>query len=464
MPSWDFTDFHRKLFTLWAPSPSSDRPACLPQAHRPACLPQARTLWRALEVCVPIPWKHHLQPPGEWELSRLVRLAGLTLPERGPPVATQAEWRAFAACGRRPPVARVPAETWRAIVEAALDGWWRRAHGDIAKDLRFELALEHSLRGVPRVPRGTGAGELLEAPERGDAPPLEQRGVSREWVRAFLLWMVEQRAFRIPVSIFVECFVRLVTAPHGCALYDLVPPAHRCPPRTHTCHAGDDDLHAVLAANQQDPWLQFVATNLHAPDEAAPDSSRVAACVAACPEGVVLCLPGKGEPAAALRPLYRTRCVVEICCALARSGGGSVVAVTLPLGEVVAFQLQPSTASAAGNDEHGSTPINAPALLAPPRLRIAFGGVDDDVERHREIAEAIRALSSEASAAEDAQGDQGDQGDGAEMEMELKRALRDEHGGASAVDARLREMARKAFYAYYRAPRHEYVRKLYATG
>ena len=43
---------------------------------------------------------------------------------------------------------------------------------------------EHCLRGLPRVPRGGGAGELLELPISSNLP-LAARGVSEEWVRGY---------------------------------------------------------------------------------------------------------------------------------------------------------------------------------------------------------------------------------------------------------------------------------------
>ena len=228
MPSYDCRDFFAKLVSWRAPandSPPTPPPPCL--------LPLARTLWRAAEWCVPIAWLHHLAPPGEHQLSSLVRTSGLQLPQRGGAAtqATQAEWRAFAACGRRPPQQRlVAAESWRGVVEDALDRWWRKAHGaHCPQDLRFALAREHCLRGLPRVPRGGGAGELLELPISSDLP-LEGRGVSEEWVSALFVWMTTHCLFRIPTRVFVEAFVQLITAPHRCALYDLIPVAHRCLP------------------------------------------------------------------------------------------------------------------------------------------------------------------------------------------------------------------------------------------
>ena len=75
MPSYDCRDFFAKLVSWRAPandSPPTPPPPCL--------LPLARTLWRAAEWCVPIAWLHHLAPPGEHQLSSLVRASGLPLP------------------------------------------------------------------------------------------------------------------------------------------------------------------------------------------------------------------------------------------------------------------------------------------------------------------------------------------------------------------------------------------------
>ena len=233
MPSYDCRDFFAKLVSWRAPANDSPPTLPPPTPPPPCLLPLARTLWRAAEWCVPIAWLHHLAPPGEHQLSSLVRASGLQLPQRGGAAtqATQAEWRAFAACGRRPPQQRlVAAESWRGVVEDALDRWWRKAHGaHCPQDLRFALAREHCLRGLPRVPRGGGAGELLELPISSDLP-LEGRGVSEEWVSALFVWMTTHCLFRIPTRVFVEAFVQLITAPHRCALYDFIPVAHRCLP------------------------------------------------------------------------------------------------------------------------------------------------------------------------------------------------------------------------------------------
>ena len=387
----------------------------------PTCLTALARAWGVMESCLPIGWRHHLVPPGEWQLSALGRQAGMIRPQRGLPVVTQAEQRAFAACGWRPPPRLVAAEAWRDFTEDALDRWWHEAHGEhCLKDVRFELAQEHSFRGLPRIPRGGGAGEFLWAPVHSE-DPLEARGVSREWVNAFFVWMHTNLLFRLPTRIFIECFARLVTAPHGCALFDLVPTVHRCAPQTYSCHAWDDDLFALVAANQQAPWLSFVAINLHAPELAAPSSltARLGVCIAAC-EGVVVCLPGKGEPMAALRPLLRSWCLVEIC-------------------------------SAPTLNEHNTDPYATARSMVP--LRFALGGVDDDVERHRAIADAIRTLSSAAAAADDA-----------EEDTELKQLLRDAHGSHATVDTKLRELVRKAFFEHYCEARHAHIQQLYAYG
>jgi len=148
--------------------------------------------------------------------------------------------------------------------------------------------------------------------------------------------------------------------------------AHRCPPRSFACHAWDDELFALLAANQQDLWLSFIALSQHggaatqgpatqgptaqepttqgpkataegaatsatsvdgggdegtlpslpSPPPPTPPSlaaatekqqpslaAQLASCVAACEEGVVVCIAGKGEPQDALRPLLRSWCL-----------------------------------------------------------------------------------------------------------------------------------------------------------
>lgn len=367
----------------------------------------ARTVWDVVEVCVPISWLHMITiHPGERLLTELVR---------------QQQQRLLAGVSETE-------HDWRDMVEASLDRWWTRAHADYPREhVRFLLAREHALRGLPRVRRGVGAGELLLTPQRSETP-IEARGVTQEWINAFFVWMHEARLFRLPTRVFVECFVTLVTAPHGCALYDFIPPAFRCAPQTFTCHAYDDELYALLAANQQAPWLSFLAVQqvsstdpllrrATATPAAADLPTHVSACVAACAEGVVVYLTGKGEPAEAIRPLLRAWCLVEIC--------------------------------SAPREPDETDPYAAPR--SPPALRFAIGGVDDDMERHRAIAEAIRTLSAEAATAED-------EADGAE----LQRRLRGVHGGYAAVNARLREAARRAFFAYYQRPQHTLIQRLYA--
>ena len=46
-------------------------------------------------------------------------------------------------------------------------------------------------------------------------------------VSALFVWMTTQCLFRIPTRVFIEAFVRLITTPHRCALYDFIPVAHR---------------------------------------------------------------------------------------------------------------------------------------------------------------------------------------------------------------------------------------------
>lgn len=378
-----------------------------------------RAIWDAMEFCcVAIPWQHFLSTPGEWELTRLVLQRRILLPSSDQP--SESEWRAFAAIGSRPPQQRIAAESWRAVAEAVLDRWWRRAHGTALKSsVRFNLAREHALRGIPRIPRGDGAGEFLEKP-RQSSEPLEKRGVATEWVRAFILWMHNLRLFKLPTRVFIEAFVTLLTSEHQGALYDYIPLAFRCEPQVFACYASDDALYSILVGTQQTqpaaaPWLSFIAANLHA----RRDASRVASCVAAC-EGVVVHLSGKGEPVEAIRPLLNSCCLLEICSA-----------------------PPPET-----------DPYAPPR---PPPLRVAIGGVDDDVERHREIAAAIRALSSETVAEPVAEQSAGMHEENAAVE--IKRLLCE--SGYAAVDTRVRELARRAFWDYYHRPQHVHIRQLY---
>ena len=386
-----------------------------------------RKVWDAIEAClIPLPWHHHIMPPGEWQLTALVHRLGLSLQtyavqqsHAGQPLP--AEWHTSAEKVPHLPIPVVAAESWRAIAEAAVDRWWSYSHGAALKSsLQYVLAREHTLRGIPRIRRGSGAGELLEVPIRSDTP-IEERGVSVEWLSAFAMWMVESRLFKLPVRVLVEAFVQLITLEHGgCALFDFIPPAFRAVPQIFACHAFDDDVFSLLAALSAPrvaPWISFVAVGS---GEIYP--SRVAVCVAACPLGVLVCLGGRGEPHEALRPLLRLWCLLEIC--------------TAP---------EPDQSGVAN-----STDPYAPA--APlPKLRFALGGIDEDVERHRAFVSALDALSSEHALASDEL-----------AATEIKRLLRDGHGGYGSVDAKVRELGRGAFFAYYRQPRHAFIRSLYA--
>jgi len=162
-----------------------------------------RSVWDAVEFCcVAIPWREMIATPGEWELSELVRQQRIPLPS--PDLPSVSEVRAFASLGARGPRGTVPATSWRAVAEDALDRWWRDAHGVTPKtSVRFENARSQVLRGVPRIRRGAGAGEFLETPARSSTP-LERRGVSQQWIAAFVLWMHELRLFKHLRE--MECF------------------------------------------------------------------------------------------------------------------------------------------------------------------------------------------------------------------------------------------------------------------
>ena len=320
--------------------------------------------------------------------------------------------------------------------------------------------------------------------------------MTQVWLRAFFAWTHELRLFRLPTRVFVECFVALVTAPDQCALYDLIPPDYRCMPQTFTCHAWDDELHAVLSSNLEATWLSLFAVNMHARDREqvfnliAPPRisphlpsavlgllssrrgrcmhsralqqlvSRIPACIAACGAGLVVCLPAKGEPEDALRPLRRSWCLLE----MARCVTAQAFSRLLPPCAALCRLVPPSPAlscphptsrssllymlsaiAAAAAEERSTDPYAAPR---PPAVRFAFGGVDDDVERHRAISEALRSLKFEASTAS-----------GAEEASMIKGILRETHGAEAEVS--LRQVARRAFWMYYCRPQHAYIRALY---
>ena len=164
-------DFWAKLFIWRNDAPPQPR-------HSPACHPCAYSLCDAAEACcIPISWQHHIATLGEWELTALVHKLGVRLPTVVVALS-QAERRAFAALGTRAPAKFVAADCWRSVAEDSLERWWRVSHGEAAKDVRFELAREHTLRGLPRVRRGDGAGDFLRTPVPSAHIPLEERGVS----------------------------------------------------------------------------------------------------------------------------------------------------------------------------------------------------------------------------------------------------------------------------------------------
>ena len=411
-------DFLAKLFLCRDDAPQKTRP------QPPVCIPCARGVGDALEFCcVPISWQHRIVTIGEWELTNLVHQLGVRVPA-GVIELSPAERRAFAALGTRAPPRFIVADSWRAVAEDSLERWWYRIQGQQAsRSLLFELAWEHTIRGIPRIRRGSGAGEFLREPVRSDHVPMEERGVTHEWLRAFFAWMHELRVFRVPTRVFIECFAALVTAPTQCALYDFIPEAHRCAPQAFLCHALDDDLCALLAACHHGTaaWISFLAVGEHeAREEREPSLvERTPACVAACKAGLIVCLPGKGSPADALRPLLRSWCLLEICSAIALSD-----------------------AAEADTDPYAERRSSGPAVT------FAFGGIDDDVERHRAIAEALSSLSFEASAASSA-----------DEEVAIKRVLREAHG--AEAEARLRDALRRAFCLHYSRPQHVHIRALY---
>ena len=409
-------DFLNKLFFGRVEPPTRPKPAA-------PCLPCMRSIFDAIfdaiDTCVPITFQHRIATPGEWTLSALVHQQRVRIP--AVVELSAAERRAFAALGSRgSPTRYVAAESWRDVAEDSLERWWCEAHGATAKDLRFELAREQTLRGLPRIRRGGGAGELLWEPVPSADTPVELRGISHAWLRAFFVWMHLHRLFKLPVRVFAECFATLLTTPHACPLYDFVPVEYRCAPRTFSCHAWDDELYAVLAANMDAPWLSLFAVGAPPLGRERKETERlvahVPACVAACSAGLVFCLPGRGEPANALRPLHRAWCVLELCCALA--------------GDV---------------DDADTDPYDS----APRRVRFAFGGVDDDVERHRAIAQALQDLSWDAASAHDP----------IEAEV-LQDALLEARGEA---EVQMRDAVRRAFARKYSLPQHMHIRALYAA-
>ena len=333
-----------------------------------------RSVWDAVEFCcVAIPWREMIATPGEWELSELVRQQRIPLPSPDLPSVSEVRHseeadveHAFTSLGARGPRGTVPATSWRAVAEDALDRWWRDAHGVTPKtSVRFENARSQVLRGVPRIRRGAGAGEFLETPARSSTP-LERRGVAREWIAAFVLWMHELRLFKLPTRVFIDTFAKLLTAAvggtadgtttDGATLFDFIPIAFRCEPQILACHAADDDLYSLLVATQHAaaaPWLSFIAASPHT----RRDPHAVAAVVDACDGGVVVSLAGRGEPDEAIRPLLLSWNLLEICCA--RSA-----------------ETPPQT-----------DPYAPPQL---PRVRLAITCADDDVERHAQSATRSR--------------------------------------------------------------------------
>lgn len=459
-PAQDYSIHHflAKLF-VWTDS-SSPQPR-----HPPACIPgRLRSSIEAFReaaenCCVPIAWQHHITTLGERELTALVHQLGIRLPAGNMSGLSPAEVRAFAVLGSRTPPRYTAADSWRAVAEDSLERWWKSAHGEGAPhDQRFVLAREHTLRGIPRVKRGSDAGEFLWAPVSSAHIPLEKRGVSPVWLRALFAWMHELCLFKLPTRVFVECFVALVTAEQPCALYDLVPEAFRCAPQTFACHAWDDELYAMLAASHDACWISFVAVDLpkqrgdggdggggEMRDDAEARVRQLAtsipACIAACTSGLLVCLPGRGdEPAAALRPLRRAWCLFEMCSAVAAD-------------DTIMSDERPPTM-----DPYGRT-----VSFGDGRVRFAFGGLDDDVERHRTIAEAIDRLSCRASAASHVDEEMAIKGVLVEHGHAVERAAEDEEeeGSLTRTEARLRELVRRAFWVLYSRPQHAYVRALY---
>ena len=215
---------------------------------------------------------------------------------------------------------------------------WRAAVGE---ETITELAIsEQTMRDTCRAickhfPRGSGCGCLLLEPIVDDTP-LEQRGVSMQWMRKASLWMRDMKC-PIPTRLFVALFVEpLVDGHHQqqsksqdsipqreevIPLYYFIPPEFRGPPQIFMSHGWDSWLWQLFflpknsllnSHNTTHMWVDIFAIVQD------PGSVKQKAEVARIGEVVrsigktCLVVPGHGSLHFALLPARRSWCCFEI--------------------------------------------------------------------------------------------------------------------------------------------------------
>ena len=337
-------DFLNKLFFGRVEPPTRPKPAA-------PCLPCMRSIFDAIfdaiDTCVPITFQHRIATPGEWTLSALVHQQRVRIP--AVVELSAAERRAFAALGSRgSPTRYVAAESWRDVAEDSLERWWCEAHGATAKDL-LELAREQTLRGLAH-PAWGGGRAALGAGAVADTP-VELRGISHAWLRAFFAGCTCTACSSSPCACLLSALPR--SRPRPCVstvrLRSRRVPMRRAPsPAT----PGTAALRRTRGQYGR-AWLNL--RGRRAPLGRAQRDRAARACV---PPAWPPALQGSssssaGEPANT-RPLHRAWCAS--CAALWRATS--------------------------------TTPTPTLTTHAPGALRI--GGVDDDVDV---IAQALQDLS-----------------------------------------------------------------------
>ena len=161
-------------------------------------------------------------------------------------------------------------------------------------------------------PRGNGLGQLMLEPII-DNKPVEERGVSKEWLEAVWKWNQTHMWWTPQTRVWISCFVKPITAPYQCCLYDLVPIQYRKNPDCFFSHSWDLALHCIFKAsegnwNATSYWIDGFAINQHAYGDAI---AKIGSIVKQISNTVVI-LRGEGPPIENLRCMYRSWCIYEI--------------------------------------------------------------------------------------------------------------------------------------------------------
>ena len=163
-------------------------------------------------------------------------------------------------------------------------------------------------------PRGEGPGELLREPIL-DEVPVDERGIKKEWMAAVWDKWIGKEMYWYPLTrMFVSNFVKPITKPFQCDLYDLVPLNYRAKPECFLSHSWDTPIHCIFKACPEDNrgaqsyWLDLFCINQHCYGD---DIGKIGKIVENIKNTTVV-LRGEGVPEYNLRCMYRSWCIYEV--------------------------------------------------------------------------------------------------------------------------------------------------------